>query len=100
MNTLDKIGTKNTMPSPSPKLAASLRLRPETFAFPDELEAAWQGNGKQTYTLHQDAVKSAMREFWQAKRPNLIGSALDEFLAARHPLLFRPGQRQGISGTA
>lgn len=88
--------TGGAMPVASPMLATSLGLRPETWTFPDELQAGWLGNGQQSHTRHTAAIRNAMLDFWKAKRPNLVGSDLESFVKARHPLLF-DGQR-GVFG--
>jgi hypothetical protein len=99
MNTTQKIGTfGGALPTPSPMLATSLGLRASAFQFRDEMQAAYDANGKQTSVLNRAAVRSAMMEFWAKKRPNLTGSSLTQFVRARHPLLFDDGL-QGVSGT-
>lgn len=89
--------TSGALPVPSPMLAASLGLRPETFAAPDEMLAAWNGNGQQSHTRNVASIKSAVRDFWAKKRPSLTGSDLTKFLAARHPVLFDDALK-GVSG--
>jgi hypothetical protein len=90
----------NAMPTPSPQMATSLGLRPETFLFPDELGEAWKGNGCQTYKLNTIAVFAAVWEFWRTKRPSMTTSDLKAFLMARHPLLFNQAKHEVIARTA
>ena len=82
---------------PSPMLATSLGLRPDSYQFKDELAAAWTANGNQTSVLNRAAVRSAMLEFWARKKPNLTGSALEQYVKARHRALFEDTAK-GVSG--
>jgi len=98
MSIQNKIGTfGGSLPTPSPMLATSLGLRASAYQFRDEMQAAYDANGKQTSVLNRAAVRSAMMEFWAKKRPNLTGSSLTQFARARHPLLFDDGLK-GVSG--
>jgi hypothetical protein len=81
----------------SPMLAASLGLRPDTYQFKDEMQTAWNSNQKQASILHREAVKNGLLEFWARKKPNLTGSALEQFVKARHPLLFDDAAKR-VSG--
>ena len=47
--------------------------------------------------LNRAAVKNSMLNFWAKKRPNLTGSALEQFVKARHPLLFDDAAKR-VSG--
>jgi hypothetical protein len=85
------------LPTPSPMLATSLGLRATTYQFRDELSAAFNANSKQTSVLNRAAVRDAMLEFWAKKRPNLTGSALEQYVKARHPLLFDDAAKR-VSG--
>jgi hypothetical protein len=97
-NAADGIGTfTGRMPVASPFLATSLGLRPDSYQFKDELLAAYNANRNQTSILNRAAVRSAMMEFWAKKRPSLTGSALEQFVKARHPALFDDKLR-AISG--
>ena len=98
MNTTQKIGTfGSALPTPSPMLSTSLGLRPSTYQFRDELTAAFIGNSNQTSVLNRAAVRDALLEFWAKKRPNLTGSALEQYVKARHPLLFDDAAKR-VSG--
>jgi len=98
MSIKQTVGTfGGALPTPSPMLAASLGLRATTYQFRDELAAAYEGNGRQTSVLNRAAVRSAMMEFWAKKRPNLTGSALEQYVKARHALLFDDAAKR-VSG--
>jgi hypothetical protein len=98
MSIQNKIGTfGGALPTPSPMFSASLFLQPSTFQFRDELSAAWDGAGRQTAKVDRVAVRNSMLNFWAKKRPNLTGSALEQFVKARHPLLFDDAAKR-VSG--
>ncbi len=47
--------------------------------------------------LNRAAVRNAMLEFWAKKRPSLTGSALEQFVKARHSALFEDTAKR-VSG--